>query len=650
MIRLRDTLALSLTKLRTRKIRLIITIVVSGLLFTALVGASMVGRGAFASIGKFGNEGLGKRYIVLGYNVQNSGNFFTDKTVLDRAIALQKDLVARKKAEAKRLGLDYDPASEPQAVGEFDTPVGKQQNLNPQSAIGKQAIKEYIAAHPEAGQADFEKIAKPYNAKAFYASMMFPYTFDGRLQVLKDGKERFDVGGGAANKFQYGPPTGLDSFPSNWTAMSPQMLDPFVLAGQNLQVGADGSIPIIVPYSAAEELLSLSKLPATATPEQKLERTKQLRADAKNVAFSLCYRNATSQGQIDSAIATQQEIDRNKKNKDYKKPDLMYGLPGEACTPAPVIRDVRSADQKKRDAKQQQFDEMFGKTAATQTTIKFRVVGIVPDFQAYNAAAVDQILGGLVTSSLGSGWFSPIEATLSQPLFASAFEPSAAAATGQRPNFYAEFKTADDARAFMDKQSCTPNNSVFSHPDPSGAQPDPIKHCTAAGTFFSLNPFGSNSLALESLKEKFTKFFLFAALGVAAIGAIIMMGTVGRLIADSRRETAVFRAIGAKRLDIVQIYLVYTALLSLLISAFAIVGGSILAAIAQARFADGLTVQALVAYNARDLDQTFQLYTFYLPDMLLLTGLAMGIGLISIAIPLIRNVRRNPIRDMRDDT
>ena len=129
-----------------------------------------------------------------------------------------------------------------------------------------------------------------------------------------------------------------------------------------------------------------------------------------------------------------------------------------------------------------------------------------------------------------------------------------------------------------------------------------------------------------------------------------MMGTVGRLIADSRRETAVFRAIGAKKLDIAQIYLLYTLLLALLVALFACAIGVIAALVTQHLFSATFTVQALVAYNSQNFNQTFHLFSFYWPDVLYLAGIAMATGLLSAALPLTRNLRRNPIRDMRDDT
>jgi hypothetical protein len=648
MIRFRDTVTLAVTKLRTRKVRLTITIIISGLLFAGLVGASMVARGAFHSINTFSKEGLGERYIVKGLDVSSQAmpNFYSDPGVIDRAIAIQKDIVKRKTAEAKRLDIPYDAATEPPAFEEYSIPGGsKQRSVAFGTDAGKQAVKEYLAEHPSPGAELFEKNAAGYQPKATYRSLAFPFSTEGRLQVLKDGVETYDQ-----NSQKAGPSKGLDSFPTTWAAMSKDLLKPFALDGQGLGVGSDGSMPIIVPYSAAEQLLGLQQLPATTGSSQKLARTKQVREKAKDITFTLCYRNSTSAGLIDSAISSAQEIERNKQNKDYKKPDLIYGLPERPCGPATITRDVRTAEQKKMEAKQEQFAQTFGKPTASETTVAFRVAGIVPDPPAQNAAGVDQIISSLVASSLGSGWYSPIEEVMQQPLLAGFFNDPLARIMGEPPSYYAELPSAAQARAFIDQQTCTLDFSVFDKAPVDGEIPNPAKACLAEDKYFELSPFGSNSLALESASKQFGTFFMLAALVVAAIGAIIMMGTVGRMIADSRRETAVFRAIGAKRLDIAQIYLLYTALLSIMISAFAVLGGLVAAMVTQRYFAEEITVQALVAYNARDLNQTFSLFGFYWPDLLFLTAIAIGIGLVSVAIPLIRNVRRNPIRDMRDDT
>ncbi len=641
MIHFYDATTLALTKLRTRKVRLIITIVVSGLLFSGLAGASIVARGVMNGVSDFSKEGLGDRYIAEGFSEINYA-FTSDKTVMERAAAIHKDLVARKKTEAKRLGITYDPASETSPVQEYSNPDGSKSGyLNTEHPAARQALQEYLAAHPQPDIAKFTEVSKPYKPKAIYSAK--PFSLDpngGQLQVLKDGQESFDLQ--AANGKGGGSSDPINSFIGSWSAMSSGLLKPFILPGQNLRISSDGSIPIIIPRGAAEQILKLKALPSSATAQDRLDRTKEIRTKAPDVTFSVCFRNSSSSSLVQQAVATKQEIEKNKSKKDYRKPDLIYGLPTEACGVAPITRDVRSKEQKTQDAKQQEFDQLFGTPAPVQGTLHFRIVGIVPDADYSSAFGVGQILRSLVTSTLGSGWYMPSDQIASNPLLTKLFTTKSIFGSADR--YFAEFSSAASARSFIEKENCSVDYSKL------GAATDPLSYCLAKNRPFSINPYGSNSLALETVKKNFGKFFRIAALAVSAIAAIIMMGTVGRMIADSRRETAVFRAIGAKRFDIAQIYIIYAVCLSLLISLFAIVVGLTLALVANGRWSEGITLQALTAYNAQDLDKTFSLYAFYPPDLLLLIGLSLAAGLLSAVFPLFRNLRRNPIRDMRDDT
>jgi ABC-type antimicrobial peptide transport system permease subunit len=139
-----------------------------------------------------------------------------------------------------------------------------------------------------------------------------------------------------------------------------------------------------------------------------------------------------------------------------------------------------------------------------------------------------------------------------------------------------------------------------------------------------------------------------AALAVVAIAAIIMTGTVGRMIADSRRETAVFRAVGAGRLDIANVYTLYAVLLSVGIAGFALVVGILAAKVVEWRYWQMTTVQAQLAFGGSDLSLQFHLFK-YNSKVVLVMLTAVGAGLVSIILPLLRNIRRSPIKDMRDE-
>lgn len=646
MIRAREATMLAFTKLRTRKVRLVVTIIISGLLFSVLAAASIAARGTFASVASFSSEGLSDRYIAQATPFNQQATLFMNPEIIDRAVAINKDIVARKKAEAKRLGLEYNAEDDSQPVDSYPGPNGKsRQSLNPTHPASIQAAQEYLASHTQlaAGVPELKHQAQAYNAQRYYESRVIPYGIDGALQVLKGGKESYDTD---KNTSMGGPSSGIDSFGTSWTLMSKDLLKPFILPGQNLERGSDGSIPIIIPISAAEQLTGMKALGSSATSADRLERTKELRTAAKDINFEVCYRNAASLQYVQDAVSAQQEIERNKNKKDYRKPDLQYGLPESACSATTVVRDVRTKEQKAVDAKQQEYDRLFGASEPATAIMRFRVVGLVPDADYDMSTNVTQIIKSLVTSSLGNGWYAPVEAATQDTTVKQLFYGSTSPFNPAYPTYYAEFDRAADARRFIDEQHCEPNYRNY---DPQSGD-DPAQHCIDAGTLFAVQPFGSNSLGLESVQRGFSRIFTLVGLGIAIVAALIMMGTVGKMIADSRRETAVFRAIGAKKLDIAQIYVLYTIFLSLLITAFAVAIGLLAAMGAHMQWSPQVTQEALIAYNAQDLSKVFRLYGFHLPDMLYLLGIAVVAGLLSALFPLIRNLRRNPIRDMRDDT
>jgi hypothetical protein len=652
MIRLSDTLLLATTKLRARKVRLIVTVVISSLLFGVLALSSFVVRGVIKSTNSFAEEGFGKRYILNASPISSYDAFNTPE-VLDQAISLQKDEVARKKAEAKRLGIDYDANSEQPVYYEIDTPSGKQKSLDISHPLALKAANEYFAAHPPAGIPELKKLAQPYGAEHFYESRYANFggpSNSGELKVLKDGKESFTVQEGTE---QFNPfASGLDSFSSSWSLMSSDLLQTFTLEGTTTDIGTDGSIPIVAPYSAIEQLLKLTPLPASASPAARLERLREVRAKAADIRFSVCYRNQASSELITQAITTKREIEQNKNNRDYKKPSLIYELPTEACAPAKVARDVRTAEEKSLANKWDTFRRTFGEEAPTQTVMQFRVIGVAADPPAFNTAFVDGLISAILSTYLGANWFVPLELKESDPLLAKFFPDYQFA--GQGNSYFVELPTAGQAKQLLKEGSCNPDTftGVPTISEGSAQIVDigkEVNDCVENGRPFFLHPFGSNSLALDDLQKGFSKVFRIAALIITAIAAIIMMGTVGRIIADSRRETAVFRAIGAKRIDIAQVYITYALAIASLVGITALVSGFVLSQIAEAKWGARFTVQALVAYNAQDLTRQFHLFAWSARDTAYIVIAAISAGLVSTAFPLLRNLRRNPIRDMRDE-
>lgn len=650
MISLLDATKLATTKLRTRKVRLIVTLVVAGLLFSVLASASQITRGVFASLADFNREGFGDRFISAAAPLSTGQNPAALPEVVARAEAIQKELINRKTVEAKRLGIPYDVKSEPPVTIQQDEYMGNVKTVEEGTPAGRQALLEYYDKHPEPGMAELKRQASAYQPKAFYQSKSNVYGGKSTLKILENDKESFKP----VESNQFGPSEqrGLDSFTSQWGLMSQDLFKPFVLPNASTEIGKDGSIPVVAPYSAIEQLLGMKALPESAKPEDRLDRLRQVRSRAGEVTFEACYRNQASESRVQDTLNQQKEIADNKNNKEFQAPALLYALPKEPCGPVTIASDKRTTTDKLLASKQEQFDKQFNNNPEpAQSKLAFRVIGISPDPPDYTASVVSSLISSIVSSNLsmfGSSWFTPIELEDKQPVIKEYFSDRNLVKGGLGGDtYYVELASAASAKDLMKQEACEPDFGIGTGPpDPNV---DPYAKCINDGKYFGYLPFGSNAVALDEVKSGFSKVFTYAAMAVALIAAIIMVGTVGRTIADSRRETAVFRAIGAKKLDIVTIYLIYTFFLSLLIFLFALLVGFGVAQLVHAKYSQELTIQSLVAYNAADLGKVFNLYNFHLPDMARLLGLSLAGGALSACFPLIRNLRRNPIRDMRDE-
>jgi hypothetical protein len=631
MIRISDAAILAVTKLRTRKIRTTVTVFTASLLFGILTFAIFVAGGVFDSAKRFTTGGLSDRYIVRAQSFD--GMAIPDSLeVKTRATEIYNQLVVDKKAEAKRLGIDYDPASELKPV-QID-PYDDNKYLDISSPAAQQAIAEYRMTQPTLHE-KIEKLASPYNPIHYYD--LKPSQMDGTAGLMKNGKEEFTDNKNNRSSYVMQP-----NINDGWFYLDSSITTPFLLDKKYLDAQKNiTDIPIIAPYSKVQEALGLKPLSKTASQQEQLERIVYLREHASEATFTICQRNTVSQAQIEEAIRLTKDIERNKNNKAYQAPSLQYGLPdAAACAPAVVTKDTRSTTEKQLMDKQREFEKTFGGVVdPVQQKVTFRVVGLAPNAPDYNNfSTIDGVMTMIAADSLQGMWIVPSDLYDKLPNKAdyAAFYPAdkkatdklSMAAFNQMPNQLVEFANTTDAKAFSEKEGCYMNCG--------SGQP-------------SLAYFGSNSVLLEQITTTVTKGLGIAAAAVASIAALILMGMVGRVIGDSRRETAVFRAIGAKRNDIRMIYTIYTVLLSAFIAVSSLVIGFAGALWVDHSYATAATVRAQLMYVGADSATEFHLFGLWWQALLIVIGLVILAGLVSMLLPLSRNLARNPIRDMRDE-
>ena len=192
------------------------------------------------------------------------------------------------------------------------------------------------------------------------------------------------------------------------------------------------------------------------------------------------------------------------------------------------------------------------------------------------------------------------------------------------------FATIDDARRFVGEVGCRSSNSSCKEQ-------------------FIVDAYGSNYLLLDEIGKTFVRIMTIALPILLALAFAIIWFTISRIMAENRRETAVYRAMGAKRGDIAAIYGTYTLLVAFRIAVLSLVLGIAAAFVIDAIYAPGISATAASMFGIIQNAPSFTMFDLSSP---LLWGIVASIFVVSLIAsiqPLIRNVLRHPVQDMRSE-
>lgn len=648
MIKLTDTTLLAFTKLRTHKVRTIITIVLASLLFGILVAASLVMTGTFRSVNSFREDGLTSRYIVNVYPSPGSDTISKlrrDPQLIAEAKKRYENLVEEKKTEAEKLGLSYTQASD-QPPYTQSTDGTEMLAINDRNGIVHDLLEEYFKDKPAINDSKLKKVAQQYHADNIFSSTIRQVSRGSTLNVLPGGKEVFyDQSDDAERNANYIRPIITEYL----TITPPNITDPFMLP-DNAGWKPDGtSLPIVLPQNAVERLLGEDKTSDKANTPERLADLKHLRNEAADLTVQACYRNDASITLIQETVLQQKEIKANINKKDYQKPKLIYKLPNPTKCEDPIVAsDTRTAGEKKHDDNQKLFDKKFGSDNKPESYfVNFKVVGISPaeadinsmDFEEKSNDLSDIVNNLLKTSGIGQAVPQSLYNSLSSEskekyadLFT--FNPTYFFGNEDDKRRYVEFSNPQDAQKFIDEQGCK-------------TQVDGV--CRPVERNYKLSLAFTNSVALDDIQNKSQEWFGYGMLAVVTLAAIIMWIAIGRAIADGRHETAAFRAIGFSRFDIAAVYMIYTVMLSALVAVLAAIIGYVGAYALNHQLAPALTAQAQYGFGGIDMAKEFSLIGFDQKQLALILIACFATGLFSMVIPLFNNVRRSPMKDMREE-
>ncbi|MDB5180591.1 MAG: hypothetical protein JWO54_349 [Candidatus Saccharibacteria bacterium] len=639
MIRLGDAAVLAYTKLRTHRVRTGIAIAVAGLLFGLIAAVIIVAQGVFDSVDRFSDEGLNNRTVLsVSHMPQDNGfneyDHRDDPEFIAEVEKAHNALVQKKQAAAKKYSVMYDaPTQDPSPIG-ID-PSTKQKTIN-DSSFGSVAVQQIGAARRAQVYTPFDINAyiKPYSTAKVLGLNQNLQPSDGMLTYMKDGKEILNQNGGSRQQS-----FGTNNDPPTLNILEASLTKPFISV--KTFDSSKGEIPAIIPYSTAEKILGYKPLSSSAATDEKLQRLKEVRLRIHEATVSYCYRNQASQLLLTQALTQKADIARNVSNKEYTKPHLTYSVPSDSdCGAVTISADSRTANEKKQDANQVLYDKEVGEYIGEPMQMKviIRGIGVSNDPLTMSDGSVSSLIQGFLGSWLGYNSLTiPADMLQEVPvqyrpdaIFANKIDLTTAAAYYLPENYLVEFGDKEQARALMEKTGATIGGTV-------------------TGDMY-VSPFGSGVLVVDELRRMFEGVLVWVFLIVGTVAIIILGSMIGRTVAEGRRESAIFRAIGAKRSDIGTIYGMYTLLLCLRAVIFAVILAVVLAGVVELMFWHDATLGARLAYAASDTTREFHLFSLSSPYLLAIAGVIIAAGLIASIIPILLGARRSPIKDMRDDT
>ncbi|MEO8691617.1 MAG: ABC transporter permease [Candidatus Saccharimonas sp.] len=635
MIRLVDATILAYTKLKTHKIRTSISVGVAGMLFGLIGAVVMISQGVFTSVNRFSDEGLNNRTIL---NITRSGgdagfneyDHRSDPEFVSAVKVAYVNIVTKKQAAAKKFGIYYNQN------------YGDPSPLTVDSQSKKEVVSDTMLDSPAVQQvANAERMAmfKPFDITGYISKFHSAKVIqrlapvratDGSLNYMQDGQEGIFADTRQRTMSQY----GSDS--PSLQVLDGSLTKPFI-SSTTFDPTA-GDVPVVIPYSEAEKLLGFKKLDNLATDQQRLDRLSQVRKKVGDIRESFCYRNTASSSLLSRAIAQQNEIDQYSKEVGYVKPDVIYQLPSDdSCGPVLVVSDNRSSQERKQEAAQTAYEKEIGEYAGDpyQQKITVQGVGISSDFDTQPQTwSVSGLVSNLFSSQLGyGGWSIPGDMLAELP---EKFRPAAVfdiPTTTLAPNtnsstyesYLVEFGNPNEAREVLSTNNYE-KDKIFS------------------------TPFGSGVLFVDEMRRYLVQALLWAFLAAGGVAIIILASLISRTVADGRRESAVFRAIGASRLDISTIYGIYVLMLASRVVVFSAVLASAISIGADLLFSKEATISAKLAYTASDTTKEFHLFSLTSPYLLWIIGVILASSVLSSIIPVLLGARRNPINDMRNDT
>ncbi len=622
MLKLRDAFILAWTKILSRKFWTNLFLVLEIILFAGvLIFASCI-QGFEGSLAKFNSEGLNGKYLVTASNPRNNPDLDKDPQLMNLAEELYRKAIEEHRTAAKRLELEYSVDSE---VAPTEYVDGKRE-LVPYSPYTKQATDIMMRDYLVAGKTDLEKILEHYPYKHVFTQKQL--VANGSVVNLESGSEN------------------LKHYTSSIDNMRTQVFNGLYVIDEDLyqdyffkDVQIDSTaIPVVISVEQAEIILGTSSISSMASSEEKIQHFENLKSQTNGLVVEACYRNNASQEMIFTAQQILDEMARNKDKPYYTEPSLIYNLPESACGATTIKKDIRTVEEKRQDQLREEYQKAIGNyEAPVEELLKFQIIGLVPissrSNQSNDIVSMIQSLGGvsIATPIISQGYYDSHVAEISKVYN----EPDVSMSyLGLDTQYIIEFDDAATARKFIDAESCEIKGTLSSG-------------CATKEHPFLLSSDNNNSLVIEDISCAFTQLLIIIVLVVLGITVVFMALMVVRSITNDRKEIAIFRAIGFRRVHILQIYLMYALIMATIIISGGVTLSLVAGFILNPWMSEVLTNFLKATFFTLDVSITANLFMPHAVEYLCLIGIVLGVSLVSALLPTLIKSRQNIIDGLK---
>jgi cell division protein FtsX len=515
---IQDIFLLSTTKVKTRKVRSIMTAITAGVMLSVLCLGTFVYSGVKDSIEQAQTKRFKDRYLV-----SVSQNYFAT----------------------------FQGSS-------FNDSAPKELNAEEHKAESAKRLKR------------LEDFAGKYFPKATYKDLSFDQQTVSVNAYFSDAGtcELGSSNVGLFNSFNANCPT--------YNAKSSKLLEAYLGKNQNLEIGQDGSIPVVMN---GDTLVAYSKL----TFEKK-----------------------------ESAESRIKKI-RDVQEKNLGKTFSLYARP----------QAILSSNEQKADAVAPEVEPPFSKTLV-------RIVGYVPS-------------KGNLFSLIDTSSFVSLDAGITIPLELVEGEKAAKFTQGEA-----------NLVSIMQKAKTNPKLYVELN-DESSFKAILAAGCVDAACYnadekeFQVSTFENLKQPFEETSKQAWKFLRWVALFFSMLGFLAIAGTTGKIAADSVRESGVFRAVGAKKRQIVAIYLAYCSIIMTFSFTIASILAFLFTQFLNSKFSSGLTAELATLSGNTEKFTKFSFFGVTWWHMGLIFVCAQLVGWLGAVGPVRKNLRIDTIKALRDE-